>query len=542
MSGQLDRIIAYHRETKHHPNRMARGPGRMDWANQPHPYRSYEGAERIALDRLGFEGISGQPRPLSLNRENLSRFFFESLALSARKAVAGSEWSLRVNPSSGNLHPTECYLLAGGGERLDLSSGVYHYQPKDHSLELLAGLDDEGWQPIHLPPGALLLILTSIHWRESWKYGARAFRYCMLDLGHALAAAGESARCLGWEMALLDDMGTEDLSRILWNGPEGLDADHRSGAERPDLMLALFSDGRAHRVVEGLASIAELRSRSLPLRPNILSPSIIPWQEIDMVSRAARKPATSDIYHRSHPMAEKMLQDEPGEGSDPSREADSPSHYCHLLRHRRSAQAMDARAMMPLESFHSILKATLPERANPALPWRPQVNLVLFVHRVEGMERGLYILLRDSRSKQELKEAMDPDFLWERPSRTPAGLQLHQLAAGDGRLAARESSCRQDIAADGCFAAAMISRFEEPMAEYGPWFYSRLYWECGLIGQALYLSSEAEGFRGCGIGCFFDDMVHSMLGLSGLGHQDLYHFTVGRALIDPRLIDLPSYG
>ena len=221
---------------------------------------------------------------------------------------------------------------------------------------------------------------------------------------------------------------------------------------------------------------------------------------------------------------------------------DQCGRYCHLLRRRRSAQAMDGRSIMPLESFHAIMKATLPDRTKPGLPWRPQVNPVLFVHRVEDIDRGLYILLRDRGAKEGLQGAMDPDFLWERPSRTPSGLELYQLAQGDAHMAAKESSCRQDIASDGCFAAAMISRFEEPLQEYGPWFYSRLYWECGLIGQALYLSSEAAGFRGCGIGCFFDDVVHRMLGLSGLKYQDLYHFTSGRALIDPRLIDLPAYG
>ena len=133
------------------------------------------------------------------------------------------------------------------------------------------------------------------------------------------------------------------------------------------------------------------------------------------------------------------------------------------------------------------------------------------------------------------------DFVWEKPSRTPGGLELYLLAQGDGRLAARESSCSQSIASDGCFAASMIAEFEGPLNEYGAWFYSRLHWECGMIAQAFYLASEACGFQGCGIGCFFDDMVHRMLGLSGLKYQDLYHFTVGRALADPRLVDLPAY-
>jgi hypothetical protein len=36
-------------------------------------------------------------------------------------------------------------------------------------------------------------------------------------------------------------------------------------------------------------------------------------------------------------------------------------------------------------------------------------------------------------------------------------------------------------------------------------------------------------------------MVHGMLDLSGTAYQDLYHFTVGRALQDTRLIALPAY-
>jgi len=518
----------------------------MDWANQPDPFRSYEGSRRLALDRLGFEGINEGSRPYPLNRENLSRFFFESFALSGRKAAAGSEWTLRVNPSSGNLHPTECYILAGGGGGLGLPIGIYHYQPRDHSLELLAVIKEESWQSLHIPTGAVLLIFTSIYWRESWKYGARAFRYCMLDLGHALAAAGEAARCLGWEADLLDDMGREDLSRILWKGKEEIGHD-LSGKEHPDVMLAIFSDGRVHEMMESMPLIAEIESDPYLLSPNALSPSIVPWQEIDMVSEAANKPPTIDVYSRYDSRAARMLHNMSEGRSGTLKEAScdlsqaQSVKYCHLLRRRRSAQAMDGRSTMPLESFHAILRATLADGAKPGLPWRPQVNPVLFVHRVEDIERGLYILLRDSGAKEDLQEAMDPDFLWERPSRMTADLEIYQLAQGDARLAAKESSCRQDIASDGCFALAMISRFEEPLQVYGPWFYSRLYWECGLIGQAVYLSSEAAGFRGCGIGCFFDDVVHRMLGLSSLAFQDLYHFTVGRALIDPRLIDLPAY-
>jgi len=87
----------------------------------------------------------------------------------------------------------------------------------------------------------------------------------------------------------------------------------------------------------------------------------------------------------------------------------------------------------------------------------------------------------------------------------------------------------------------MLARFEPALKEHGPWFYPRLYWECGMIGQVLYLGAVASGIAATGIGCFFDDPVHQALGLEGTDFQSLYHFTVGGALEDTRLTTLPPY-
>jgi hypothetical protein len=81
----------------------------------------------------------------------------------------------------------------------------------------------------------------------------------------------------------------------------------------------------------------------------------------------------------------------------------------------------------------------------------------------------------------------------------------------------------------------MIADFDEPLRRHGVWFYRNLYWEAGMIGQVLYLEAEAAGARSTGIGCYFDDPVHQILGLEGNRFQDLYHFTVGVHVEDPRL-------
>jgi hypothetical protein len=155
---------------------------------------------------------------------------------------------------------------------------------------------------------------------------------------------------------------------------------------------------------------------------------------------------------------------------------------------------------------------------------------------------GLYLLARDPAQIDALRAALNPEFAWAVPPSCPEDLPLYHLAGGDTRAIARRVSCGQDIAADGCFSLGMLAEFERPLTEQGAWVYPRLFWECGMIGQVLYLEAEAAGIRGTGIGCFFDDGMHNLLGLRDRAFQSLYHFTVGGPLEDKRLTTLPAYG
>ena len=152
----VDQVIRYHIQTKHHFHRYARSAGYLDWANQPDPFRRYEGATLLRLSLLAPDDAPISPayhdmyrtgavpvQPVTIN--TLSRFFEFALALSAWKRAGESEWPLRSNPSSGNLHPTEGYVLLPRIRGLELASGLYHYAPKEHGLELRAGdgADDE---------------------------------------------------------------------------------------------------------------------------------------------------------------------------------------------------------------------------------------------------------------------------------------------------------------------------------------------------------------------------------------------------------------
>src|SRR4029077_6538037 len=164
--------------------------------------------------------------------------------------------------------------------------------------------------------------------------------------------------------------------------------------------------------------------------------------------------------------------------------------------------------------------------------------LAIFVHRVEGMAPGLYLLLRDPLTFDWLRATLPGELRCE-PS--DADLPLWCLARDNVQALAARLSCDQAIAADGFFSLAMVADFDASLQTFGPSFYRHLFWETGVVGQVLYLEAEAAGARATGIGCFFDDPVHEVLGLRGHAFQSLYHFTVGTPVDDARLTTEPGY-
>ena len=522
-------IVAYHQASKHHLDRYAPGPGGLDWANPPDPFRRYAGAPRIELplraDALAtpFESVRRGDRPAAypLERDTLALLFELSLGLSAWKQQGGSRWALRCNPSSGNLHPTEGYLI--GAAVPGLAAGVYHYRSHDHALEQRATPGSTIWG--NELRGGVVVALTGIHWREAWKYGLRAYRYCQHDGGHAIAAIAYAAAALGWRARLLPGWGDAALAALLGldRQEDFADAEPESpevalwvGPEPPpaDLSLKVLSDGL-----------------SFAGRANRLSPDHRHWRGIEEVDQAAQRPTTTPPPTFQAP------------SRPPLAASGCPARAATLIRQRRSAVAFDGVTRLPADRWFGMLDALLPRPDVPpieAWPWPPRAHPLLFAHRIAGVPPGLYLLVRDAEALAALRAALHGDWAWSKVAQAPDHLPLYQLAAGDARDAARVIACHQDIAADSCFAVGFLTEFAGPL-EGKPWVYRELFWETGLLGQILYLEAEAAGMRATGIGCFFDDALHRLLGLDGLAWQSLYHFTVGGPVEDRRVQTWPPY-
>ena len=445
------------------------------------------------------------------------------MGLSAWKQYRQSRWALRVNPSSGNLHPTEAYVIRDGH--------VCHYAPREHALERRAVLETTAWTSFG--PG-FLVALTSIHWREAWKYGERAFRYCQHDAGHAIGALRMAAALLGWKLALLPRWSDEQLAAVL-----GLDREADFvGAEREEpecIAVVTPADVSPWIDADPAALVDAARRASWRGVANQLSGGHVEWPIIDDVAEATRRVRFAPRHRSGRP--------EPGsKGAEPALPVSpSPASPAPLARRiilqRRSAVAFDGRSTLRRETFVSML-ARLQPHTPPwdAIDWPPHIHLLLFVHRVEGVTPGVYAYPRDPAVAAEWRAAMRPEFLWE-----DAGDGLFLLIPTDVTWVANRASCDQDIAADGFFSLGMIARLESSVRARGPWFYRRLFWESGLLGQVLYLEAEAAGTRSTGIGCFYDDAVHDMAGLSGQEWQSVYHFSMGMPVDDDRLTTEPGY-
>lgn len=536
-------IVRYHERTKHLVGRYARSLGYLDWDTQPDPFRTYDGAPRTPLESMP-PPVSGEPdfdsvvsegriEARNLSRESITQFLFDSLAISAWKRFEDSRWSLRCNPSSGNLHPTEGYLILPRIEGFTESPGVFHYAVKPHALELRRPLPDDLFARTfpRRPEGSFFVGLSSIHWREAWKYGERAFRYCQHDVGHAIAALAYSASALGWSVRVLDQIADDRLAALL-----AIDDQADIESEVPDVLLLVQPAGCdvIDREIElDAASAAEHAGRPRLGARNTLSADHVPWEAIDVAEAVTRKAATPP-QQRSPRVR----------GSD----LDSTTHELlprphqisarTIFRQRRSAVALDGVTGITKDAFFRILAATMPEPSRvpfAAFSHEPAIHPVLFVHRVEGLSPGLYVLPRALGAEAKLRAAMRDSFRFEAVPDAPPSLPLRLLETGDVKNGASFIACQQAIAADGAFAVGMLAEFEPRLTEHGAWFYRTMHHEAGALGQTLYLEAEALGIRGTGIGCFFDDEMHSLLGLRDRTFQTIYHFTIGGPVDDPRL-------
>jgi SagB-type dehydrogenase family enzyme len=485
----------YHEATKHTVESVRRAPHLLDWSNMPNPFRHYDGVpvldlpadppfpEVPALEIL--RGASGFT-PAGEGETFLSQLLFYSAAISASKRVSptGYRYSLRVNPSSGNLHPTEFHFRTRGVA--EWPDGLYHYRPSTHMAEQRALGDVELELGGNSAP--LVFALTSITWREAWKYGDRAYRYCLHDIGHAWQALALAAQAIGCDSFAAGYFPDDEVAQ-----------------------LCRLSDDEAPMLV------VELRGGSIPTCESYACETVWYGGQANQLSAEKTDHPWIDRIHAATKLSNcpypQVLAAGPipigcGEIKLPS-PASSMRAFGEVARQRRSAlDFLGGTQSMSLMQLSTILDAAS-QRMFADFAGASFIQLYLYAHRIDGLQPGLY------RHRSESAE-------------------LELVRSGDQRVMAAGLSLGQELAGNACVAFSMVSDLERAAHTYGDRGYRYVHFEAGAIGHRLYLAAEALGLGATGIGAFYDDEVHNYLKLPPQ-QQVVYHFAIGYSVPDVRL-------
>ena len=324
-------------------------------------------------------------------------------------------------------------------------------------------------------------------------------------------------RTLGWNMTLLDGVDQNTVTMLL--GTDRKEDFGEAEPEHPDCLAVIWPGNDPDRLVSNKISlrldstiVQELAKAKWNGNANRLSQEHgVHWDVIDEVAEASWKAIGEN---RVVALPNLTVKETLGTVNDAGPSAGQ------IIHQRRSAVAFDGKTSISSSTLFHMMQRVMPNAERSQLerpvpwdvwPYDPAIHLMIFIHRVDGLSPGLYFLVRDNRKFSFIQQAMNSELSWTIAPGCPEGLPLYWLLDGDAKRLAAQVSCHQDIAGDSAFSFGMMAEFEGTLRERGAWWYPRMFWEAGLLGQVFYLEAEAAGVRATGIGCFFDDPVHEIV-------------------------------
>ena len=230
-------------ETFHEASRLypSLAPGRLtsllDLAASPELQQTLARASRThahrpAVDLPPYSPPGGRLSEALRRRRSAAAQAPASISLGQLSTVLGVSYaaaeiepgvSRRLTPSGGALYPLELYVLALAVE--GLGRGVYHYHPFRHGLECLtpdpADVRTALVDPALADGAAAIVVVTAMFWRSRFKYGARGYRFALIEAGHVVQNAVLAAAAL--ELSALPVGGFYDRRVDSLVGADGLD-------------------------------------------------------------------------------------------------------------------------------------------------------------------------------------------------------------------------------------------------------------------------------------------------------------------------------
>jgi len=139
----------------------------------------------------------------------------------AAQGITNADYGFRTAPSAGGTYPLEIYLVTRPSGVVGLESGIYRYEPRNHTLirivggdfsaQLMAAALDQEW----VGAAPISFVITTIFERTTSKYGERGVRYVWQETGHAAQNMYLQAVALGLGNVVVGGFHDNEVQRIL---------------------------------------------------------------------------------------------------------------------------------------------------------------------------------------------------------------------------------------------------------------------------------------------------------------------------------------
>ena len=481
--------LEYHDSTKHEPG--APTDTQVDAAIIPRKFKLYRDLEPIALPAPAPSTLPGldvltASTPVSagaaLDLPRLAALLHFSAGIIRRTTVRGQTIEFRAASCTGALYHVELYVICC--DLPGLEAGVYHFGVHDGALRRLRAGDFRAALSAAVADAPVVLALTSTFWRNSWRYGERAYRHAFWDGATIVANLLSLARDLGLPASLVTGFVDGELNRLL-------DVDGRREAA-----IALVPVGSG--APSGLTPL----SPRLDLATVPLSRVEIEYPAIDRLHAASALADANELL-RFQRGVEPPAEGAVGEAvALPAATAAGAEPLQAIIARRGSARRF-AQVPIAATDLAALLAAahTSIERDYAAIG-ADLNDAYLIINAVEGLTPGAYVYHPGTRS-------------------------LDLLRRGDFREAAGHLGLDQPLAADAAVNVYYLTDLEAVLAALGNRGYRAAQLEAGVRGGELYLAAHALDLAATGL-TFYDDEVTRFFEPHARGKSVMFLTAIGR--------------
>jgi len=499
---EVDIARFFHEVTKHSYTSVRSDGHMLDWENRPLAYKIYPQAGAIALPR-DLE-LSARPalatiaggEPLledgELTARVLARLLFCAGGLTRSRRIGDETYHFRAAASAGALYPIEIYLAAGQVE--GVQPGLYHFSPADLKLRGLRTGDQRGALAracdgrSSVAQARAVVVLSSIYWRSTWKYRARAYRYCFWDAGMIAANLLAATAAEGLQVEVVTLFVDSELEALL--GVDGITED----------VVCLITLGRTPATTEQ----ATTKPDKLELETVPLSRDSRAYEDLARIQAASR---LDDVGELSQIMEQATAVELSSQSSGTTGDAsslinlpalDSASLSLGDTILRRGSSRHFTHAAILTSELAAILDAS---GAPISCDVPPMVHTYLIINAVEGLESGAFYY--DQRRHA-----------------------LERLRAGDLRAEAGYLCLEQPLGADCAALIVYMASLEAALSLLGNRAYRTVHLEAGIRGGRAYLAAYSLGRGATGL-TFYDDDTTALFSPHGADMSPLLMVAIG---------------